>query len=139
MAHEDLTRQHVVEGSSNRAFGLVCAAFFAVLAVWPLFHARPLRWWALAVGAAFALVAISRPVLLAQLNRWWTKLGLLLGRIVSPIALGLLFFLAISPIALIMRLAGKDPLLLKRDGGIASYWRPREPPGPRPDSMTQQF
>ena len=139
MAHESLDREQVVEGSSNRTFGFVFAVFLALIGAWPLLHGGSLRGWAVAVAALFALVATWRPALLAGLNRWWMKLGLLLGRIVSPIALGLLFYLAVTPIGLIMRLTGKDPLLLKRDAGAASYWRRREPPGPRPDSMTQQF
>jgi len=139
MAHEDLQREQIVEGSSNRAFGLVFAGFFALIGAWPLLRAGTPRWWAIVIAIAFALVATTRPGLLAVLNRWWTQLGVLLGRIVSPVALGLLFYLAITPIGLIMRLAGKDPLLLKRDAGAASYWRRREPPGPRPDSMTRQF
>ena len=139
MGHENLQREHAVEGSSNRSFGFVFAAFFALIGAWPLLsHSSP-RWWSLAVAAVFALVALVKADLLAVPNRLWLQLGLLLGRIVSPIALGLLFFLAVTPIGFIMRLAGKDPLLLKRDTGAASYWRPRDPPGPRPDSMTQQF
>ena len=139
MLHEDLKRAQRVEGSSDRAFGFVFAVFFAVIAVWPMLHAGSPRWWAGAVAGAFALVAWLRPALLAGLNRWWMKLGLLLGHIISPIALGVLFYGVLTPIGFVMRLAGKDPLLLKRDGGAASYWRRREPPGPPPDSMNQQF
>ena len=115
------------------------AVFLVLVGAWPLLRAGSPRWWAFAVAAAFALVAVWRPSLLEGLNRWWMKFGLLLGHIVSPIALGLLFYLAVTLIGLIMRLMGKDPLLLKRDAGATSYWRRREPPGPRPDSMTQQF
>jgi hypothetical protein len=139
VAHENLDREQAVEGSSNRTFGFVFGVFFVLIGAWPLLHAGSPRWWALAVAAVFALVAAWRPTLLAGLNRWWMKLGLLLGRIVSPIALGLLFYFVFTPIGLIMRLLGKDPLLLRRDAGATSYWRRREPPGPRPDSMTHQF
>ena len=139
MAHEDLNREQHVEGSSDRSFGIVFAIVFLVIAAWPILQANQPRWWAGALAAAFGLVALLRPALLAGLNRWWLKLGLLLGRIVSPIALGILFYGVLTPIGVVMRLAGKDPLLLKRDAGAASYWRRREPPGPRPDSMNQQF
>ncbi|MCW5635521.1 MAG: hypothetical protein KIT17_19445 [Rubrivivax sp.] len=139
MAHENLAREQHVEGSSDRAFGWVFAIVFAIIAAWPLLNARPPRWWALAIAAAFALVAIVRPALLSGLNRQWMKLGLLLGRIVSPLALGLLFYGVFVPIGALMRLAGKDPLQLERDANAPSYWRSREPPGPRPDSMGQQF
>jgi hypothetical protein len=82
---------------------------------------------------------LVRPGLLAGLNRQWTKLGVLLGKVVSPIALGLLFYCAIAPLGIVMRLAGKDPLRLKFDRAAESYWIRREPPGPAPDSMTNQF
>jgi hypothetical protein len=67
------------------------------------------------------------------------KLGVLLGKLVSPIALGILFYGVFFPVGVAMRLAGKDPLRLRRDAEAASYWIPRRPPGPPPDSMTNQF
>lgn len=139
MAHEDLTREQRVEQSSDRSFGLVFAGVFVLVAGWPLFHGEALRWWALAVAAVFSLLALLKPALLADLNRLWIRLGVLLGRIVSPVALGVVFYVALTPIGLLMRLTGGDPLRLKRDPGAASYWIPREPPGPPPDSMTNQF
>ena len=86
-----------------------------------------------------ALVALIRPTLLAGPNRLWTKLGLLLGAIVSPIALGLLFYSVLTPLGTLSRLKGNDPLRLRRDTSARSYWIPREPPGPPADSMTNQF
>ena len=139
MAHEDLNRAQAVEGSSDRAFGLVFAAVFVLIAGWPLFYGDAPRWWAAGVAAIVAVTAVAKPVLLAPLNRQWIKLGLLLGRIVSPIALGILFYGVITPIGILMRLTGKDPLRLKLDAGADSYWLPRKPPGPPPDSMTNQF
>ena len=139
MAHEDLTREQKVEGSSDRSFGVVFAAVFTLIACWPLFFGGALRWWAVAVAAIFALLATVKPGLLAGFNRQWMKLGVLLGKVVSPIALGLLFYGVITPIGAVLRLAGKDPLRLKFDRGADSYWIRREPPGPPPDSMTNQF
>lgn len=139
MAHEDLKREHIVEGSSDRSFGLVFVAVFALIACWPLFFGGALRGWAIAVAAAFALIAMLKPALLAGLNRQWFKLGILLGKVVSPIALGVLFYGVITPIGIALRIAGKDPLRLKFDRGASSYWIRREPPGPPPDSMTNQF
>ena len=139
MAHEDLTREQDVEGSSDRAFGVVFAVVFLLIAGWPLFFGGTLRWWAMAASALFALTAMLKPALLAGLNRRWMKLGILLGKIVSPIALGLLFYGVVTPIGLMMRLTGKDPLRLKFDRGADSYWIRREPPGPPPASMTNQF
>ena len=120
MAHEDLSRDQLVEGSSNRSFGLVFSGVFLLIAAWPLFHGATPRWWAAGVAAVFAVVAVMRPTLLAGLNHLWIKLGVLLGKVVSPIALGILFYGVIAPIGAVMRIAGKDPLRLKRDGGAAS-------------------
>ena len=139
MVHEDLNRVEPVEGSSDGAFGLVFAGVFLVIAGWPLFSGEMPRWWAAGIAAAFALVALIRPALLAGLNRWWGKLGILLGRLVRPIALGIVFYAVMTPLGMVMRLTGKDPLRLKLDSAADSYWIPREPPGPPPDSMGKQF
>jgi len=139
MVHEDLYREENIEGSSDRAFGIVFAVFFALIAAWPLLHGAELRLWSLAVAMAFALVAWLRPTLLARANRWWMKFGLLLGKVVSPIALGILFFAVLVPIGFLMRATGKDPLRLKREAAAESYWILRAPPGPPPDSMKNQF
>jgi hypothetical protein len=139
MAHEDLTRDQQVEGSSDRSFGLVFAGVFLVVACWPLFYWELPRWWALGVAVVFAVISIWKPALLARPNRLWTKLGLLLGKIVSPIALGIVFYGVVAPIGLLVRITGKDPLRLKLDSSADSYWILRKPPGPPPDSMTNQF
>lgn len=139
MSHEDLSREQEVEGSSDRSFGLVFAFVFVLIAAWPLWHGAAPHWWALGVAVGFAVVAALKPDLLAGPNRLWIRLGVQLGRVVSPVALGVLFYLVFVPIGAVMRVAGKDPLRLKRDAGCASYWIPRQPPGPPPDSMTNQF
>jgi len=139
MAHEDLDRNQHVEGSSDRAFGMVFAGVFFVIAIWPLLHGGTLRWWAVSVALGFVLVALAKPVLLASLNRLWLKLGIFLGKVVSPIALGILFYGVFTPLGAVMRLSGKDSLRLKFDPDADSYWIPREPPGPPPGSMTNQF
>jgi len=139
MSHEDLTREDEVEGSSDRSFGLVFAAVFAILGVLPMFKSHSPRWWSFGVALAFAIVALVMPSILSGLNKLWMKLGLLLAKIVSPIALGILFYLVFTPIGLLMRLAGKDPMRLKSDANARSYWITREPPGPPPQSMGNQF
>ena len=138
-AHEDLSREQRVEGSSDRGFGLVVAAAFVVIACWPLLHGETPRWWAIALAAPFALLAIVKPALLAGLNGLWIKFGVLLGKVVSPVALGVLFYAVLTPVGALMRITGKDPLRLKRDRDAASHWILRKPPGPPPDSMTHQF
>ncbi len=139
MAHEDLSRVQQVESSSDRSFGLVFAAVFAIIACWPLIYQELPRWWALGIALALTAIAIWKPALLARPNRLWVRFGLLLGRIVSPIAMGILFYGVLTPVALIVRLTGKDPLRLKFESGTDSYWILRQPPGPPPDSMTNQF
>jgi hypothetical protein len=139
MAHEDLAREQHVEGSSDRAFGLVIAGVFLLVALGPLRHGHAPRWWAVAVAGVFALAALLKPVLLARLNLLWTKLGILLGKIVSPVALGILFYGVLTPVALVVRLTGRDPLRLKLDREAQSYWILRTPPGPPSDSMGNQF
>ncbi len=137
--HEDFQRTHEITGSSDRSFGLVFAAVFAALACWPLVHGQPPRPWALAVSGAFLLAALAWPPLLRVPNALWMRFGLLLGKVVSPLVIGLLFYLAVTPTAWMMRLAGKDSLRLRFDPAATSYWLPRHPPGPAPKGMSNQF
>lgn len=139
MAHEDLTREDDIEGSSDRAFGVVFAVFLLLVAAWPLLHAAAPRWWAGGLALLFGLAAALRPALLARLNRVWIRFGILLGRIIAPIALGLLFFGVLTPMSAIMRIAGKRPLRLAFESAEPTYWITRRPPGPAPESMTNQF
>src|SRR5262245_33795680 len=137
--HEDWSREETVQGSSDRVFGLVWSGALAVVGLWPLIGGRPIRTWALGVAGAFILVSLLRPAVLAPLNRLWLRLGLLLQRITNPVVLGALFFGTVLPIGLLMRLTGKNPLRLGFDRNAESYWIPRQPPGPAPDSMPRQF
>src|SRR5262245_37864317 len=139
MTHEDFSRQEEVKPSSDRGFGLVIAAFFLLIGLWPLVHAEPVRWWALGLAAIFAILALTWTTALGPLNRVWTKLGVLLYGVVNPLVLGLLFYATVTPIALLMRVLGKDPLRLRRHPDAASYWIERTPPGPPPKSMKNQF
>ena len=137
--HEDLNRKQEIHGSSDRSFGIVFAIFFSVVAFAPLRRQQPVRWWALSLGFVFLAVALARPGLLRPLNRVWTHLGLLLGRVVSPVVAGLLFYLVVTPLGLLFRALGKDPLCLARNPEAQSYWIIRRPPGPPPNSMLDQF
>lgn len=137
--HENLAREEAVEGSSDRAFGIVFTVVFAVIGAWPLPWGNPPRIWALVLAAAFLAVALAAPALLAPLNRLWLRLGLLLHKIITPLVMGLIFFLAVTPTGLILRAMGKDPLRLRRDAAANSYWIHRTPPGPPPGSIRNQF
>lgn len=139
MAHESFQREDDTPTSSNRSFGLVFAVVFALIGLFPLLHGASVRTWSLGVGGVFAIAAVAFPAMLAPLNRLWMKFGRLLHRFVSPIVLGLLFFVVITPMGLAMRMLGKDPLKLRADTQSKSYWIDRTPPGPRPDSFIDQF
>jgi len=136
---ESFERDEPAHGSSDRGFGLVFTGVFLVIGLAPLLHDRPMRIWSLAVAAAFLAVALVRASLLAPLNRLWTRFGLLLHKVVNPIVMGAIFYVAITPFGLVMRLFGKDPLRRGFDRTAASYWIDRTPPGPSPQSMSNQF
>ena len=139
--HEDFTREEKVQGSSDRSFGLVMAGFFAIVALLPLRHAplSSIRWWALAVAAVFLVLALlwSAPLRPGQPALAEARVAALQGRQSGRHVRALLG--GIVPIGLLMRLFGKDPLNLRFDPAATSYWIPREPPGPAPESMKNQF
>lgn len=137
--HEYPAHGPPVQRSSDRSFGLLFAAVFGAVGVWPLFDSAPPRYWALGLAVAFAVVACVRPAWLRFANDLWIKLGLVMGRVVNPIVLGLLFYLVITPFGLGARLFGKDLLRLRLDRNAKSYWIERMPPGPAPETMRQQF
>jgi len=128
-----------IEIGSSRSFGLVFATVFALIGLVPLFNGDPVRTWALIIAGIFLVIAFVAPKVLMPLNILWFKLGLLLGRIVNPVVMFLIYIIAILPTGLILRLFGKDLLLLKFDKSKKSYWIVREPPGPEPDSLEEQF
>jgi len=123
---------------SERSFGLVFAAFFAVMAILRVWRGREWEWWA-AAALLMIVLALAAPAVLAPFNRLWYRFGMLLSRIFQPIVLGLLFFVTVTPIALIMRLTGKDPLRLRFRQDLDSYWIVRNPPGPSGSSLNRQF
>ena len=137
--HEDFSRAQEIRQSSNRAFGWTFVAVFSILGVWPLAFDEGLRWWAMFAAATLLLATLAMPGLLTRPNRMWLRFGALLHRIVSPIVLALMFYMVITPIGLLMRLLGKDLLCLRRGDPAHSYWIKRDPPGPKPSSLSKQF
>jgi hypothetical protein len=125
---------------SERRFGAFFAAVSGIAAAYAaLVHDAYAVAGALGLAAvAFAALALLRPLLLRPLNRAWAALGMLLGRIVSPIVLGAIFFLLLTPIAMITRRFGRDELRLRRQGAD-SYWLDRDPAGPAPESFRNQY
>ncbi len=124
---------------SDRNFGLVMAAATAILGALPLLRLAAPHWLLIAVAVAFAALALIVPRALYPLNYAWFRLGLLMHRVISPLIIGAVFFLCVTPIGVIMRLFGKDVLSLRRRADLPSYWIVRDPPGPEPGTMTNQF
>jgi hypothetical protein len=138
-SHENFQRDDEVKSSSNRQFGLVFAVLFGLVAAWPLLDGRPPRWGSLVLAGIFLILAVALPGVLAPLNRIWFRIGLALHSVVSPIVLGLVFFTTVTPIGLVLRLLGKDPLRRRPEPDAVTYWIERTPPGPSGDSMPRQF
>lgn len=137
--HEDLHRSQSDEAGSERSFGIVFAVVFALVGLLPLVHGGAIRPWALIVAGAFLVVALAVPRVLRPANRLWFRFGRLLHGIVTPVVLGLVFFSTVTPTALILRLTGKDPMTLRFEPERQSYWIRRDPPGPPPETMKNQF
>ena len=136
--HENFSRDEAASPGSERNFGLVMAAALALLSLLNGWHHGRVWPWTAVAAIAFVAAAGFKPSALRPLNILWTKLGLLLHRIVNPIVMGLLFFGTIWPTGLVMRWRGRDLLRLKREPGASSYWIAR-PPGPAPETMKDQF
>src|SRR5579883_1157335 len=137
--HEDFSRTDHVKAGSDRSFGLVFAGLFTLMSALSWWRGHTSWHWALPLAAVFLVVAYTYPRALGPLNRLWLKFGLLLYKVVNPIVLGLLFFITITPVGLVMRAFGKDFLRTKMDPAAKSYWIERTPPGPKPESMKNQF
>jgi hypothetical protein len=122
---------------SSRSFGLTFAGVFIALGILGFtFKGGGYGWFA--AGFVLVLVSILMPRVLAPLKRWWLKLGHLLGAVINPVALGLVYLFAITLMGGVLRLFKRDLLSLRRDPACASYWIPREP-GPAPQSMKEPF
>ena len=138
--HEDFSRaDHQQGGPSNRSFGLTVGIFLALVAVLPLLRSRPLRWWAAVPAAVLLIAAAFFPLSLTLPNRLWMKLAWLISKITNPIITALMFYMLFTPAAAICRWMGKDLLKLKFDEGVDTYWIVRQPAGPSPESMRNQF
>ena len=124
---------------SERSFGIVFAIVFTIIGALPLLKGGELRLWALLVAAVFLGLGLLAPGILRPLNILWFKFGLLLGRIIAPIVISLLFFIAVTPTALVMRLLRKDLLSLKFDRKAKSYWINRSKTENPMGSMKNQF
>ena len=120
---------------SNRSFGIVFFIVFLLIAIYPLLSGESVRLWSLAIASIFFILGIINSSLLSPLNKIWFKFGLLLGRFISPLVMGLIFFLVVTPIALLMKLLKKDLLNLKFNKDN-TYWIVKS--GPK-SKMKNQF
>lgn len=136
---EDHNRDDAPSGSSDRSFGIVFGIFFLAVALLPLMSGRPVRGWALMTSLPVLLLATVRPSALSPLNRLWTRIGLLCNRISNPVMLALLFFLVITPTALIMRMLRRPPLPLHGEPELETYWMTSGQKDNSDQDMTRQF
>ena len=121
---------------SNRSFGIVFFIVFVLIAIYPLINQGEVRIWSLIISFLFLFLGLFNSKILTPLNKLWFRFGLFLGKIISPIIMGLIFFLVVTPIGLLMRLFGKDILNLKLNKKKTSYWI--EKVGPK-SKMKNQF
>ena len=121
---------------SNRNFGIVFFIVFLVVSLWPLTYGEPIRIWSAIISLVFLILGLMNSKLLTPLNQLWFKFGIILGAIVAPIVMGFVFFLVVTPIGLVMRIAGKDLLNKKYDKKKETYWIKRDKPV---STMKKQF
>lgn len=137
--HEVFSREENIVAGSDRSFGMVMAAAFSAVTLLNAWHSGRLWPWTGGLAALFLVAAFVRPAVLNPLNRIWLKFGLLLHKVVNPIVMALLFYGTVLPTGLVMRMMGRDLLRLKREPDAESYWIVRQPPGPSPETMKDQF
>tara|TARA_B110000285_G_C14834039_1_gene472232 strand:- start:121 stop:510 length:390 start_codon:yes stop_codon:yes gene_type:complete len=124
-----------IKTSSNKSFGIVFFLFFLIIAIYPIFKEGDLRIWSLILSLIFLILGLLKSSILTPLNKLWFKFGIILGNIVSPIVMGLVFFLVVTPTSLLMKIFRKDILNLKKNK-TKSYWI--EKTGPK-SKMKDQF
>ena len=121
--------------SSNRSFGIVFFIVFLIIALYPILNQENIRIWSLSISLVFLILGLINSFVLTPLNKLWFKFGILLGKVVSPLVMGLIFFFVVTPIALIMRMLKKDILNLKLSEKN-SYWIEKNEPKSK---MKNQF
>ena len=124
-----------VKIGSNRSFGIVFFIVFLLIAIYPLINQEELRIWSLLISLLFLILGIINSKVLSPLNKVWFKFGIFLGKIISPIIMGIIFFFVVTPIAFLMRILKKDLLNLKYNKN-SSYWIEKTDPK---STMKNQF
>ena len=131
-----MTSNSKIKMSSNRSFGLVFFVVFLIVALWPLKSGEDLRLWSLVISVIFFILGVLNSRLLTPLNKLWFKFGILLGSIVSPLIMGLVYFFVVTPMGVLMRLLGKDLLKMNKIKNASTYWIKRDKEQSR---MKKQF
>ena len=119
---------------NNITFGMLFFIFFLIVGLYPLISSGTIRIWSIILSLIFLIITIIKPNLFLSLNKLWIQFGILLGKIISPIVMGLVFFIVVTPIGILVRILKKDVMSLKR--GASSYWINRED---KLQSMKKQF
>ena len=122
--------------SSNKSFGLLFFVFFLILALWPLKNGNNLNLFFITISGIFLILALINSKLLSPLNKIWIKFGEILGMIIAPIVMALVYFVILTPVSLAVRVLGKDLLGLKFLKEKESYWIKRKK---NLGSMKKQF
>ena len=120
---------------SNRNFGIVFTIVFLIISFWPLLNGEDVRYWTLIISIIFFILALFNSKILTPLNKIWMKFGLLLGKIISPIVMGVVFFFVVTPTGIIMKILGKNLLNLKKKNQN-TYWIKRDN---KNNNMKNQF
>ena len=123
-----------MDKKNNITFGIIFFIFFLIIGIYPLKSGGVVRVWSVVFSLLFLTITIIRPNLFTFLNKLWIKFGILLGKIISPIVMGLVFFFVVAPIGILVKVLKKDVMGLKR--GASSYWITRED---KVQSMKKQF
>ena len=110
---------------SNRSFGVVFFIVFLIISLWPLFSNNEIRIWSLIVSIIFLTLGLINSKILTPLNKLWFKFGILLGNIISPLVMGIIYFLVVTPMALLLKIINKDVLSLKKKK-LGTYWKNKE-------------
>ena len=124
----------MISKKNNIIFGILFFIFFLIVGIYPLKSGGVIRVWSVVLSLVFLTITIIRPNLFTFLNKLWIQFGIFLGKIISPIVMGLVFFFVVTPIGVLVRILKKDVMGLKR--GASSYWINREN---KLQSMKKQF
>ena len=122
--------------SSNRSFGILFFIVFFITSLWPLISRGDIIYWALIASLIFLVLGVLNSKFLTPLNKLWIKFGIFLGAIVSPIVMGIIYFIVLTPIGALMRFLGKDLLKINKSKSLTTYWINRDK---QKNTMKKQF